>query len=83
MCASELATKATAPRLSATTEPSTPLCRYTVAWWQAVREQFLLRKVKLTFVPTEMMRADDKTKVVHKAKFLFCRRYQMNLPDMI
>ena len=51
-------------------------------WLHYVREMYLLRKVKLTFVPTERMRADDKTKVVHKAKFLFCRHFQMNLPDI-
>ena len=31
-------------------------------------------------VSTDIMRADDKTKVVDKKKFNFCRRAIMNLP---
>ena len=40
---------------------------------------FLKKKLKLTLVTTEKMRADDKTKVVHKTKFVYCRMFQMNL----
>ena len=47
--------------------------------WYA-REMYLRRKMKVRLVKTEKMRADDKTKVVHKAKF-YCRKYQMNLRD--
>ena len=47
------------------------------------RELFLRRKIRITLVKTDMMRADDKTKVVHKAKFLYCRKLQMNLADEV
>ena len=42
---------------------------------------FLRQKMKPIFVPTDVMRADDKTKVVHKLKLFFCRKYQMNLRE--
>ena len=48
-------------------------------WLYYVRDAYLKKKVEITFVPTEKMRADDKTKVVHKAKFEFCRKVQLNL----
>ena len=48
-------------------------------WLYYVREMFLKKKLKLTLVTTEKMRADDKTKVVHKTKFIYCRMFQMNL----
>ena len=47
------------------------------------RELFLRRKIRITLVKTDMMRADDKTKVVHKAKFIYCRKMQMNLADEV
>ena len=48
-------------------------------WLHYARDLYLRKMMMITFVPTERMRADDKTKVVHKAKLLFCRMMQMNL----
>ena len=50
-------------------------------WLYYMRDQYLRRNLNITFCPTDLMRADDKTKVVHKLKFLFCRMHQMNLPE--
>ena len=50
-------------------------------WLYYVREAYLKKKVTITYVPTDKMRADDKTKVVHKGKFEFCRKHQLNLRD--
>ena len=50
-------------------------------WMYYVREAFLKKQVDIELVTTEKMRADDKTKVVHKAKFEFCRKLQLNLKD--
>ena len=41
-------------------------------WLYYVREAYLKKKVEITYVPTEKMRADDKTKVVFKSKFGSC-----------
>ena len=40
---------------------------------------YLRGKLKITFRGTNVMPADDKTKVVFKAKFIYCRRMQLNL----
>ena len=50
-------------------------------WIYRVREAFLKNKMEITFVPSEKMRAGDKTKIVRKAKFEFCRKVQLNLED--
>ena len=50
-------------------------------WLHYVRDLYLRRKVRITLVTSEQMMADDKTKVVHKAKFFLCRKFQMNLTD--
>ena len=50
-------------------------------WQYYARELYLQQKIKPILVSTEAMRADDKTKVVHKSKFMFCRKMTMNLPD--
>ena len=50
-------------------------------WLYYVREAYLKKKVDIVLVPDEKQRGDDKTKVVHKAKFEFCRKVQLNLKD--
>ena len=48
-------------------------------WLYYVRDLYLRGKLKITFRGTNVMPADDKTKVVFKAKFIYCRRMQLNL----
>ena len=48
-------------------------------WLYFLRDRYLRRCMKITFIGTDKMRADDKTKVVFKAKFIMCRLFQMNL----
>ena len=48
-------------------------------WLYYVRELFLRGKLQVTFQGTQLLAADDKTKVVFKSKFLYCRMKQMNL----
>ena len=48
-------------------------------WLYYVRELFLRGKLQVTFQGTQLLAADDKTKVVFKSKFLYCRKKQMNL----
>ena len=51
-------------------------------WMHYVRDCYLRGKIRVTHVLTAQMRADNMTKVVDKAKFLFCRKYQLNLTDL-
>ena len=51
-------------------------------WLHFARSLHLKNVIKSTLLGTDYMRADDKTKVVDKKKFLMCRRETMNLsPD--
>ena len=50
-------------------------------WLYYARELYLKKKAAIALVPTEKMRADDKTKVVHKSKFEYCRKHQLNLKN--
>ena len=52
-------------------------------WLHYVREAYLRKKINIVFVPTDKMRADDKTKVVYKSKFEYCRKFQLNLSEKI
>ena len=49
-------------------------------WLHYARSLQLKQRIKGVLVTTELMRADDKTKVVDKKKFEMCRRETMNLP---
>ena len=49
-------------------------------WLHFARSLQLRNVLKSVLVSTDIMRADDKTKVVDKKKFNFCRRAIMNLP---
>ena len=40
---------------------------------------YLFKKIDVILVPTELMMADDKSKVVDKTKLFACRRFQLNL----
>ena len=48
-------------------------------WMMYVRELYLQGKISLELIGTDDMRADDKTKVVDRKKFEFCRMTVMNL----
>ena len=48
-------------------------------WLHFARSLQLRNVIKSVLVGTDDMRADDKTKVVDKKKFLMCRRTTMNL----
>ena len=47
-------------------------------WLHWARDLYLHKWFALTHVTTDMMMADDKTKVLDRAKFLKCRSYQLN-----
>ena len=47
-------------------------------WLHWARELVLKQLVHVYLAPTEKMMADDKTKVVDRAKFLNCRKFQIN-----
>lgn len=52
-------------------------------WLHFARALQLKGAVKAVLIGTDLMRADDKTKVVEKKKFYYCRRSTMNLaPDV-
>ena len=44
-----------------------------------VRDMYLRKKLDIRLVDTKRMRADDKTKVVDKDKFLYCRKLQRRI----
>ena len=48
-------------------------------WLYYVRDMYLRKKLMIELVTTVKMRADDKTKVVDKSKFFYCRKYQLNI----
>ena len=48
-------------------------------WLHWAREMFLLKRIDIVLVPTDLMMADDKSKVVDKNKLFECRRFQLNL----
>ena len=49
-------------------------------WLHFARSLQLRNIIKTVLITTDLMRADDKTKVVDKKKFEMCRRETMNLP---
>ena len=50
-------------------------------WMMYVRELYIKGKIDIVLVPTEIMRADDKTKIVDRKKFEYCRKMTMNLKE--
>ena len=46
-----------------------------------VRELYLSNKITIELVATTDMRADDKTKVVDRKMFEYCRKTTMNLKE--
>ena len=48
-------------------------------WLHYARRLHMMNVIKSVLTGTDNMRADDKTKVVDKKKFLMCRRETMNL----
>ena len=47
-------------------------------WLMLARDLYLTKGITIGLVPTHLMMADDKTKVVDREKFFRCRNYQMN-----
>ena len=52
-------------------------------WLHWARSLQLRKIIKSVLVGTDLMRADDKTKVVDKTKFAMCRRTTMNLDPSV
>ena len=50
-------------------------------WMHFVRELYLKGRIKMLLTTTDLMRADDKTKIVERKKFLYCRKMTMNLKE--
>ena len=50
-------------------------------WFMYVRQLYLEGKIRVELISTDDMRADDKTKVVDRKKFEFCRKTTMHLKE--
>ena len=48
-----------------------------------MRDLTLRKIIVIELISTELMRADDKTKVLDKKKFLYCRKMTMNIPESV